>query len=240
MASSTGGVRWGRGIPVLMMALVLVATGCSKNRNDAAAGAGVRAYDIFAQKFRYNGVPASIPSGNIQLNFSNRESFPIVHEMILARCPPVRPRTTSSRAPRSRAASAAARARASTCTSERSTTSRPTPRSPRCSTCRRATTSSPAGSRARPRVRTTVLRTPPSGWCRRSPSPSSHAGLATGRAHRGPRAADPVRDRMCAGRRRRGGPEGAQPVRLHHVDRGARVRDRGVPARLLRVPLPQA
>jgi len=69
------------------MALVLVASGCSKNRNDTASGGGVRAYDIFAQKFTYNGVPASIPAGNIQLNFSNRESFSIVHEMILAQVP---------------------------------------------------------------------------------------------------------------------------------------------------------
>jgi len=63
---------------------VLVATGCSKGRT---TGSGVRAYDIYAQKFRYNGVPATIPSGNIQINFSNHESFPIVHEMILAQLP---------------------------------------------------------------------------------------------------------------------------------------------------------
>lgn len=87
MASSTGGVRWGKGITILVMALVLVASGCSKNRNDTASGGGVRAYDIFAQKFTYNGVPASIPAGNIQLNFSNRESFSIVHEMIVAALP---------------------------------------------------------------------------------------------------------------------------------------------------------
>jgi hypothetical protein len=85
VAGSTPWVRWGRGIPALVVALVLVATGCSKGRSDA--GTGVRAYDIFAQKFTYNGVPASIPSGNIQLNFSNRESFPIVHEMIVAALP---------------------------------------------------------------------------------------------------------------------------------------------------------
>jgi hypothetical protein len=87
VARSTGGVRWGRGIPILMLALVLVATGCSKNRNDAAAGSGVRAYDIIAQKFRYSGIPASIASGNIQFNFSNHETFPIVHEMIVAQLP---------------------------------------------------------------------------------------------------------------------------------------------------------
>ena len=64
--------------------LVLVASGCSKGRSTAS---GVRAYDVFAQKFRYNGMPASIPAGNFQVNFSNKESFPIVHEMILAAMP---------------------------------------------------------------------------------------------------------------------------------------------------------
>ena len=32
-------------------------------------------------------MPASIPSGNIQINFSNKESFPITHEMILKALP---------------------------------------------------------------------------------------------------------------------------------------------------------
>jgi hypothetical protein len=77
-----GAYRW-RGVAVLLAALLLMASGCSKGR----AGSGVVAYDVFAQKFRYNGMPASIPAGNIQLNFSNRESFPIVHEMIVAALP---------------------------------------------------------------------------------------------------------------------------------------------------------
>lgn len=87
MAGSAAGVRWGRrSIPVLIMALMLVATGCSKGRSDSA-GSGVVSYDIFAQNFKYNGMPPSIASGNIQLNFSNRESFPIIHEMIVAAMP---------------------------------------------------------------------------------------------------------------------------------------------------------
>ena len=65
--------------------LVLVASGCSKGRDSTATG--VRAYDVFAQKFKYNGMPTSIPAGNFQVNFSNKESFPIVHEMILAAMP---------------------------------------------------------------------------------------------------------------------------------------------------------
>jgi hypothetical protein len=70
-----------------MMALMLVATGCSKGRSDSA-GSGVVSYDVFAQNFKYNGMPASIPSGNMQINFSNHESFTIVHEMIVAAMPP--------------------------------------------------------------------------------------------------------------------------------------------------------
>jgi hypothetical protein len=42
---------------------------------------------VFAQKFRFHGMPATIPSGNLQINFSNKESFPITHEMILKALP---------------------------------------------------------------------------------------------------------------------------------------------------------
>lgn len=72
-----------RRVAALLAVLVLLGSACSKGRS----GSGVVAYDIYAQKFRYNGMPATIPSGNIQLNFSNRESFPIVHEMIVAALP---------------------------------------------------------------------------------------------------------------------------------------------------------
>ncbi len=65
----------------LVAVVVLVATACSKSTP------GTPIYDVFAQKFRFNGMPASIPSGNIQINFSNKESFPITHEMILKALP---------------------------------------------------------------------------------------------------------------------------------------------------------
>lgn len=68
---------------VLAGLLLLVASGCSKGRS----GSGVTAYNVFAQKFRFNGMPATIPAGNLQINFSNKESFPIVHEMILLAMP---------------------------------------------------------------------------------------------------------------------------------------------------------
>ena len=72
-----------KGITALLAVLVLVAAGCSKGRS----GSGVVAYDVFAQKFRFSGMPATIPAGNMQINFSNKESFPIIHEMILLAMP---------------------------------------------------------------------------------------------------------------------------------------------------------
>lgn len=80
---SSGSIFRRKGAIALLAAMVLVASGCSKGRS----ASGVRAYNVFAQKFRYNGMPTTIPAGNIQINFSNKESFPIVHEMIVAALP---------------------------------------------------------------------------------------------------------------------------------------------------------
>jgi hypothetical protein len=68
-----------------VMVLVLVASACSKSESNKPSST---VYNVFAQKFRYNGMPASIPSGDMQINFSNKESFPITHEMILKAMPP--------------------------------------------------------------------------------------------------------------------------------------------------------
>ena len=65
----------------LVAVVVIVASACSKS------APATPIYDVFAQKFRFNGMPASIPSGNLQINFSNKESFPITHEMILKALP---------------------------------------------------------------------------------------------------------------------------------------------------------
>jgi hypothetical protein len=73
---------WGR-IAVFAAVVVLVASACSKSSSTPAAPI----YDVFAQQFRFHGMPASIPSGNLQINFSNKESFPITHEMILKALP---------------------------------------------------------------------------------------------------------------------------------------------------------
>jgi hypothetical protein len=74
-------LRAGR-VAALVATLVLVATACSKSSTPASP-----VYNVFAQKFRFQGMPATIPSGNFQINFSNKESFPITHEMILKALP---------------------------------------------------------------------------------------------------------------------------------------------------------
>src|SRR5437870_681140 len=75
-------LRHGRQVAALVAVVVLSATACSKSSTPTTA-----TYDVFAQKFRYHGMPASVSGGDMQINFSNKESFPIVHEMILAAMP---------------------------------------------------------------------------------------------------------------------------------------------------------
>ena len=75
-------VRAGK-VAALVATLLLVATACSKSTNTPTSPI----YNVFAQKFRFHGMPTTIPSGNIQINFSNKESFPITHEMILKALP---------------------------------------------------------------------------------------------------------------------------------------------------------
>jgi hypothetical protein len=70
----------------LSTAVVLVASGCAKGR-ESTTSSGPTAYNVYAQKFSYHGFPASFKTGNIQINFSNKESFTIVHEMIVAQLP---------------------------------------------------------------------------------------------------------------------------------------------------------
>ena len=78
----TRSVHGGWKVSALAAVVLLTATACSKSSTPATAS-----YDVFAQQFRYHGMPTSIPSGNFQVNFSNKESFPITHEMILAALP---------------------------------------------------------------------------------------------------------------------------------------------------------
>jgi len=81
---SSGGrlVRTGGAILAAASLLVLAVPACSSGGSDTTP-----TYSVAAQKFRFNGMPTSIPSGNMTINFSNRENLPITHEMILLALP---------------------------------------------------------------------------------------------------------------------------------------------------------
>ncbi len=70
-------------IGVLIATLMLLGSACSNSSNTPSSPI----YNVFAQKFRFHGMPGTIPSGNLQINFSNKESFPITHEMIVKAIP---------------------------------------------------------------------------------------------------------------------------------------------------------
>ena len=77
-----GSFQRGARVVALAAVVVFVASACS---NDSTSAAPI--YNVFAQKFRFHGMPGTIPSGNLQINFSNKESFPITHEMIVKALP---------------------------------------------------------------------------------------------------------------------------------------------------------
>jgi hypothetical protein len=84
LRSSTGRFHRGSGVVLaLASALAVLATSCSSGGGDETAPA----YSVSAQKFRFHGFPTSIPSGNLTIDFSNRENLPILHEMILLSLP---------------------------------------------------------------------------------------------------------------------------------------------------------
>jgi hypothetical protein len=80
-----GSTRFRRARPVLAVALVsvlaLVGAACSKSAKTTPA------YDVFVQKFRFHGLPTSFTGGNVIINFSNKESDTITHEMVLIQLP---------------------------------------------------------------------------------------------------------------------------------------------------------
>ena len=71
-------LRQGMRVAALVAVIVLVATACSKSTPSSATPSNT----IFVQKFRYHGLPASFTGGDFIINFTNRESLPITHEMI--------------------------------------------------------------------------------------------------------------------------------------------------------------
>jgi hypothetical protein len=69
--------RW-KVVPLVAM-VVLVATACNNSSTNSSATPLTK---VFVQKFRYHGMPTTLPSGLHQFLFQNEESFPITHEMI--------------------------------------------------------------------------------------------------------------------------------------------------------------
>ena len=64
---------------VFMVASVV--TSCSNSSSSSGGGITPTA-TIFVQNFKYNGVPATVPTGINTFLFQNQESFEITHEMI--------------------------------------------------------------------------------------------------------------------------------------------------------------
>ena len=74
-------VRGAWRFPIVVAVGVIVASSCSSSSSSGGGGTSLAA-TIWVQNFKYNDVPASFPSGVVELLFQNRESFPITHEMI--------------------------------------------------------------------------------------------------------------------------------------------------------------
>ncbi len=77
-----------RAIPlVVVLAVVVVAFGaCSKSSPSSSSGSQP-VYNVYVQKFRFHGMPSTLPAGNFTVDFTNRESFPINHEMVMIGIP---------------------------------------------------------------------------------------------------------------------------------------------------------
>jgi hypothetical protein len=69
---------------LLVGALALLGTACS--RVEASTGAQ-RMYSVSASGFQFHGLRANIKSGLFGVAFSNREPFPITHELVLVSLP---------------------------------------------------------------------------------------------------------------------------------------------------------
>ena len=77
--------RSGRSRRVLS-AVAIAGSACSKSPASTTSS-GPTVYSVFVQKFRFHGLPASVKAGNFTIDFSNRESLPITHEMVLISLP---------------------------------------------------------------------------------------------------------------------------------------------------------
>lgn len=89
-------VRVGRTVVVLgcTLALGLALTSCAKGNTtktktgaSSSAAPGFATVNVSVQKFKYSGFPDTLKSGNMWIDFSNRETSEITHEMILLNLP---------------------------------------------------------------------------------------------------------------------------------------------------------
>jgi hypothetical protein len=61
---------------------------CSKSPSSSSSSSGSQPiYNVYVQQFRFHGMPSSLPAGNFTVDFTNRESFPINHEMVMIGIP---------------------------------------------------------------------------------------------------------------------------------------------------------
>ena len=60
----------------------LIGSACSKSGTSGPA-----TESVFVQKFRFHGMPTTLSSGQVIINFTNRESLPITHEMVVIGLP---------------------------------------------------------------------------------------------------------------------------------------------------------
>jgi len=85
--------RIGRTALVLVGALALgpALSGCAKGHtaqtSQSSGGAGLPTYNASVQKFKYSGFPDTIKTGNMLVDFSNRETYPMTHELVVVAVP---------------------------------------------------------------------------------------------------------------------------------------------------------
>lgn len=69
----------------LLATLPLLVAGCAKGRSsakDTGAG-GLPTLKVSVANFIYSGMPDTLPQGQRAIEFTNKESFPVNHEMVL-------------------------------------------------------------------------------------------------------------------------------------------------------------
>ena len=70
-----------------LLAIVAVVGLIGSACNTSSGTSGPATMSVFVQKFRFHGMPTTLSSGQVIINFTNRESLPITHEMVLISLP---------------------------------------------------------------------------------------------------------------------------------------------------------